>query len=48
MCKALGNASFMVAAAHIAIQLAQLRASDGSSAWRHMASSKLDHIVYQN
>lgn len=48
MRKAFGHASFIVAAAHNAIQLVQLRASDGSPAWRHIVSSIFDHIVCRN
>lgn len=48
MRKAFEHTSFIVAAAHIAIQLVQLRASDGSSAWRRIVSSIFDHIVYRN
>lgn len=43
------HASFIVAAAHIAIHLVELRARDGSSAWCHIASSSIfDHIVGRN
>lgn len=46
--KVLEHAGLMVKAAHIAIQLVQLRASGGSSAWRRIVSSTFYHIVDQS
>lgn len=41
MCKAFRHASFIVAAAHLAIQLAQLRADDGVV---RLASHRQQHL----